>query len=100
MIIVIVFVLVGGCAWHKQPFGASVGWYSTILACTKGMERISSFFVDLCELEIWRMGPGTTWVGPAPRCGHLGGRAFPLQAQAGARRGQMPLQDAEIAFLR
>ena len=39
-------------------------------------------------MVLWRMGPGPTWVGPAPRCGHPGGGYPPLQAQAVARGGR------------
>ena len=43
---------------------------------------------DFGKKAIRRMGTGPTWVGPAPRCGHPGGRAPPVQAQAGARGNQ------------
>ena len=46
-----------------------------------------SFFIDLCKLVIWRMGPGPTWVGPAPRCGHSGGRGS-RPASTGRRPGR------------
>ena len=49
--------------------------------------QISSFLLFFGKVVIWRMGPGPTWVGPAPRCGHPGGRAFP-PASTGRRSGR------------
>ena len=42
--------------------------------------------IDLRKMLIWRMGPGPTWVGPAPRCGHPGGWGSPL-VSTGRRPG-------------
>ena len=53
----------------------------------KGNGWKQSFFIDFGKVVIWRMGPGTTWVGPAPRCGHPAGRVSP-PASTGRRSGR------------
>ena len=53
----------------------------------KELVQISPFLMFFGKVVIWRMGPGPTWVGPAPRCGHPGGRAFP-PASTGRRPGR------------
>ena len=40
-----------------------------------------------CKVVIRRMGPGPTWVGPAARCRHPGGRE-PPPASTGRRPGR------------
>ena len=44
------------------------------------------FQIDFGKKAIRRMGTGPTWVGPAPRCGHPGGRV-PPPASPGRRPG-------------
>ena len=48
---------------------------------------VVQFFDENARLLIWRMGPGPTWVGPAPRCGHPTGRAF-APTSTGPRPGR------------
>ena len=51
------------------------------------MSKPLLLFIDFGEVVIWRMGPGPTWVGPAPRCGHPTGRAF-APTSTGRRPGR------------
>jgi len=53
----------------------------------KELVQISSFLMFFGKVVIWRMGPGPTWVGPAPRCGHPRGRAF-APSSTGRRQGR------------
>ena len=53
----------------------------------KELVQISQFLMFFGKVVIWRMGPGPTWVGPTPRCGHPGGRACP-PASTGRRSGR------------
>ena len=60
--------------------------------CPLGNNSIS-FSFQLCSGDLAN-GPCPTWVCPAPRCGHPGGWAPPLQAHAVARGNLMFLQAA------
>ena len=88
MVPINVFVLVGGL---PTAFGHRGVWPNTIWASpgirNKELVQISPFFMVFGKVLIWRMGPGPTWVGPAPRCGHPGGRVSP-PASTGRRPGR------------
>ena len=51
------------------------------------MSKPLLLFIDFGKVVIWRMGPGPTWVGPAPGCGHPTGRAF-ATTSTGPRPGR------------
>jgi len=78
------------CACRRQDLGIEEGGptpFGHHPACEKELVQISSFLMVFGKVVIWQMGPSPTWVGPAPRCGHPGGRS-PPPASTGRRPGQ------------